>query len=263
MRTEIANVTIVNEGRKAIGSVVINGTKIVEICTDGKEPCRKSDNVIDGSGMYLIPGVIDDHVHFREPGLTHKASILSETRAAAAGGVTSFMEMPNTRPATTTIAALRDKFHRAAKESRINYSFYFGATNDNSHLFNKLNPHRVCGIKLFMGSSTGNMLVDDSNGLDAIFSKANLPIAVHCEDTDIINSNAEKYKKRYGEDVDVKFHPLIRSEKACYRSLKKAVALAKKHSKKLHILHISTERELALLSGKPMAKKKITAEVTP
>lgn len=263
MRTEIANVTIVNEGRKAIGSVVINGTKIVEICTDGKEPCRKSDNVIDGSGMYLIPGVIDDHVHFREPGLTHKASILSETRAAAAGGVTSFMEMPNTRPATTTIAALRDKFHRAAKDSRINYSFYFGATNDNSHLFNKLNPRRVCGIKLFMGSSTGNMLVDDSNGLDAIFSKANLPIAVHCEDTDIINSNAEKYKKRYSEDVDVKFHPLIRSEKACYRSLKKAVALAKKHSKKLHILHISTERELALLSGKPMAKKKITAEVTP
>ncbi|MBE6302506.1 MAG: dihydroorotase [Bacteroidales bacterium] len=263
MRTEISNVTIVNEGKKAIGSVVINGTKIVEICIDGKKPCRKSDEVIDGSGMYLLPGVIDDHVHFREPGLTHKANILSETRAAAAGGVTSFMEMPNTRPATTTISALHDKYHRAAKESRINYSFYFGATNNNSHLFEKLNPHRVCGIKLFMGSSTGNMLVDDTEGLNLVFSRANMPIAVHCEDTDIINANIQKYKEKYGENIDVKYHPLIRSEEACYKSLQKAVALAEKHNKQLHILHISTARELELLSDKPLSEKKITAEVTP
>ena len=263
MRTEISNVTIVNEGKKAIGSVIINGSKIVEICTDGKKPCRKSDEVIDGSGMYLIPGVIDDHVHFREPGLTHKACILSETRAAAAGGVTSFMEMPNTRPATTTISALHDKFHRAAKDSRINYSFYFGATNNNSHLFEKLNPHRICGIKLFMGSSTGNMLVDESDGLNSVFSRANMPIAVHCEDTDIITTNAEEYRKKYGEDIDIKYHPLIRSEEACYKSLQKAVALAEKHDKQLHILHISTARELQLLSDKPLSEKKITAEVTP
>lgn len=263
MRTEISNVTIVNEGKKAIGSVVINGTKIVEICTDGKKPCRKSDEIIDGSGMYLIPGVIDDHVHFREPGLTHKANIQSETRAAAAGGVTSFMEMPNTRPATTTISALHDKFHRAAKDSRINYSFYFGATNKNSHLFEKLNPHRICGIKLFMGSSTGNMLVDDKDGLNQVFSRANMPIAVHCEDTAIINANAANYRKEYGEDVDVKYHPLIRSEEACYKSLEKAVALAQKHNKQLHILHISTARELELLSNKPLAEKNVTAEVTP
>ena len=263
MRTEISNVTIVNEGKQAIGSVVINGTKIVEICTNGKKPLRKSDEVIDGSGMYLIPGVIDDHVHFREPGLTHKATILSETRAAAAGGVTSFMEMPNTSPATTTISALHDKFHRASKDSRINYSFYFGATNKNSNLFEKLNPRRICGIKLFMGSSTGNMLVDDTDGLSLVFSRANMPIAVHCEDTSIIKANAEEYKKRYGEDVDVKYHPLIRSEEACYKSLQKAVALAEKYDKQLHILHISTKRELALLSNKPLSEKKITAEVTP
>lgn len=263
MRTEISNVTIVNEGKRAIGTVVINGTKIVEICTDGKKPCRKSDEVINGSGMYLLPGVIDDHVHFREPGLTHKACILSETRAAAAGGVTSFMEMPNTRPATTTISALHDKFHRAAKDSRINYSFYFGATNNNSHLFEKLNPHRICGIKLFMGSSTGNMLVDEADALNAVFSRANIPIAVHCEDTDIINANAEEYKMKYGENIDIKFHPLIRSEEACYKSLEKAVALAEKHDKQLHILHISTARELQLLSDKALNEKKITAEVTP
>ncbi len=263
MRTEISNVTIVNEGKQAIGSVVINGTKIVEICTNGKKPCRKSDEVIDGSGMYLIPGVIDDHVHFREPGLTHKATILSETRAAAAGGVTSFMEMPNTRPATTTITALYDKFHRAAKESRINYSFYFGATNKNSHLFKRLNPHRICGIKLFMGSSTGNMLVDDNQGLNQVFSRANIPIAVHCEDTGIINANAAKYQKEYGPDVDIKYHPLIRSEEACYKSLQKAIELAEKHDKQLHILHISTARELELLSNKALSEKKITAEVTP
>ena len=263
MRTEISNVTIVNEGKKVIGTVVINETKIVEICTDGKKPCRKSDEVVDGSGMYLIPGVIDDHVHFREPGLTHKANIASETRAAAAGGVTSFMEMPNTRPATTTLTALHDKYHRAAKESRINYSFYFGATNNNSHLFEKLNPHRTCGIKLFMGSSTGNMLVDDKNGLEMVFSRANMPIAVHCEDTGIISANAEKYRKLYGDDIDIKYHPLIRSEEACYKSLEKAVELAKKHDKQLHILHISTARELELLSDKALSEKKITAEVTP
>ena len=263
MRTHISNVTIVNEGVSVKGSVVINGTKIVEICKEGATPCRRCDETIDGTGMYLLPGVIDDHVHFREPGLTHKATILSESRAAAAGGVTSFMEMPNTIPATITLTALHDKYKRASKESRVNYSFYFGATNSNSDIFEKLNPRRVCGIKLFMGSSTGNMLVDDADGLDNLFSKANMPIAVHCEDTDIINANAAIYKEKYGEDPDVKFHPLIRSEEACYRSLERAVALAKKHDKQLHVMHISTARELELLTTDALADKKITAEVTP
>lgn len=263
MRTLISNVTIVNEGKSAIGSVIISANKIIEVHTGGRKPGHKCDETIDGTGMYLLPGVIDDHVHFREPGLTHKATIHSETIAAAAGGVTSFMEMPNTTPATITVAALQDKFKRAAKDSLINYSFYFGATNSNSHLFEKLNRRKVCGIKLFMGSSTGNMLVDGADALDSVFSKANLPIAVHCEDTDIINANARKYKKEHGEELDVTFHPLIRSEKACYKSLKRAVELAKKHDKQLHVLHISTARELKLLSNKEIDKKNITAEVTP
>ncbi len=263
MRTHISNVTIVNEGVSVKGSVVINGTKIVEICKDGDAPCRRCDETIDGTGMFLLPGVIDDHVHFREPGLTHKATILSESRAAAAGGVTSFMEMPNTLPTTITLTALHDKYKRAAKESRVNYSFYFGATNSNSDLFEKLNPHRICGIKLFMGSSTGNMLVDDAEGLDRVFSLANMPIAVHCEDTDIINANAALFREKYGDDPDVEFHPMIRSEEACYRSLERAVALARKHDKQLHVMHISTARELELLTSEALESKKITAEVTP
>lgn len=265
MRTLISNVNIVNEGSCTVGSVVINGTKIVEICPEGCKPYRKCNEMIDGTGMYLIPGVIDDHVHFREPGMVHKATIKSETRAAAAGGVTSFMEMPNTNPATTTISGLHDKFHRAAKESRINYSFYFGATNTNSSLFEKLNPRRICGIKLFMGSSTGNMLVDNEKGLDEVFSKANIPIAVHCEDTGIINANIKKIKEQYGDnyDPDVHMHPLIRSEEACFNSLCKALELAKKHDKQLHVLHVSTARELELLSSDDIENKKITAEATP
>ena len=263
MRTLISNVTIVNEGKSFVGSVIINATRIVEVYPGGNLPNRKCEEVIDGTGMYLLPGVIDDHVHFREPGLTHKATILSESRAAAAGGVTSFMEMPNTSPATITLTALHDKFNRASKDSRVNYSFYFGATNKNSHLFARLNPRRVCGIKLFMGSSTGNMLVDDGEGLDAVFARANMPIAVHCEETDVINANAKKFAKKYGEDLDVSYHPQIRSEAACYKSLRKAVQLAKKHDKQLHVLHISTARELGLLSSKAIDKKKITAEVTP
>lgn len=263
MRTLISNVTIVNEGKSFVGSVIINATRIVEVYSGSNLPNRKCEEVIDGTGMYLLPGVIDDHVHFREPGLTHKATILSESRAAAAGGVTSFMEMPNTSPATITLTALHDKFNRASKDSRVNYSFYFGATNKNSHLFARLNPRRVCGIKLFMGSSTGNMLVDDGGGLEAVFARANMPIAVHCEATDVINANAKKFAKKYGEDLDVSYHPQIRSEAACYKSLRKAVQLAKKHDKQLHVLHISTARELGLLSGKAIGKKKITAEVTP
>ena len=262
MRTLISNVTIVNEGTSVKGSVVLNDNKIAEICTEGKSPRRKCDETIDGTGMYLMPGVIDDHVHFREPGLTNKATIASESRAAAAGGVTSYMDMPNTKPTTVTIAALNEKFRRAAKDSRINYSFYFGATNSNSDMFEKLTS-RVCGIKLFMGSSTGNMLVDDTDGLDKVFSKANMPIAVHCEDSDIINRNAALYKEQYGDDPDVKFHPLIRSEEACYSSLVRAVELAKKHDKQLHVMHISTARELGLLTTESLGNKKITAEATP
>ena len=266
MRTEISNVTIVNEGKQVIGSVVINGTKIVEICTDGKKPCRKSENVIDGRGMYLIPGVIDDHVHFREPGLTHKASIYSETRAAAAGGVTSFMEMPNTSPQTTTIEALKEKYKIAANDSVINYSFFFGATNSNVGDFAKLNPKSICGIKLFMGSSTGNMLVDKKSELEKIFDEANrldMPVAVHCEDSAIIAANTAAIKEQEGEDPDVKFHPAIRSEEACYQSTASAVELAKRFGTRLHVMHISTARELELLTDGKVEEKRITAEVTP
>ena len=264
MRTLIENATIVNEGRKFIGSIVVNNGKITDILHEGEHPRRGNiDARIDAAGLYLIPGVIDDHVHFREPGLTHKATIYSESRAAAAGGVTSYMEMPNTVPQTTTLKALADKYARAAKDSVINYSFYFGATGNNYKLFARLNPHKVCGIKLFMGSSTGNMLVDTEEKLANIFSAATLPIAVHCEDATLITRTAKEIVEREGSDPDVKFHPIIRSAEACYRSTKSAIKLAKKYGARLHIMHISTARELELLTATETAHKKITAEVTP
>lgn len=248
MRTLIKNGTIVNEGRSFLGDLVVNGEQIEEIY-EGKAPRGIYDQVIDASGCFVLPGVIDDHVHFREPGLTRKADIESESRAAAFGGVTSYFEMPNTNPQTTTLEALEDKFALGAQKSHVNYSFFFGATNDNVDSFDRLDVHRIPGIKLFMGSSTGNMLVDKYESLQQIFVKAKklgLPVMTHCEDTDIINRNMAAYQKKYGEDPDVKFHPEIRSAEACYESSSLAVKLAKESGAHLHIAHVTTARELEI-----------------
>lgn len=246
MRTLIKNGTIVNEGRSFLGDLVVDGEQIEEIY-EGKAPRGIYDQVIDASGCFVLPGVIDDHVHFREPGLTRKADIESESRAAAFGGVTSYFEMPNTNPQTTTLEALEDKFALGAQKSHVNYSVFFGATNDNVDLFDRLDVHRIPGIKLFMGSSTGNMLVDKYESLQQIFVKAKkmgLPVMTHCEDTDIINRNMAAYQEKYGEDPDVKFHPEIRSVEACYESSSLAVKLAKESGAHLHIAHVTTAREL-------------------
>ena len=258
MRTLIKNGTIVNEGRSFLGDLVVDGEQIEEIY-EGKAPRGIYDQVIDASGCFVLPGVIDDHVHFREPGLTRKADIESESRAAAFGGVTSYFEMPNTNPQTTTLEALEDKFALGAQKSHVNYSFFFGATNDNVDLFDRLDVHRIPGIKLFMGSSTGNMLVDKYESLQQIFVKAKkmgLPVMTHCEDTDIINRNMVAYQEKYGEDPDVKFHPEIRSVEACYESSSLAVKLAKESGAHLHIAHVTTARELEFF-GKD---KNITGE---
>ena len=262
MRTLISNPTIVNEGEQFRGSIVVNNGKIVEILRGDELPRAECDEIVEASGLYLIPGVIDDHVHFREPGLTHKATIATESRAAAAGGVTSFMEMPNTSPQTTTLKALKEKQAIAANDSVINYSFFFGATNSNVGDFARLNTKRVCGIKLFMGSSTGNMLVDKREELEKIFCEAKrleMPVAVHCEESSIIAANSKRIKDEFGEDADVKYHPVIRSAGACYESTKCAVELARRFGTQLQVMHISTARELELL-GKD---SNITAEVTP
>ena len=246
MRTLIKNGTIVNEGRSFLGDLVVNGEQIEEIY-EGKAPRGIYDQVIDASGCFVLPGVIDDHVHFREPGLSRKADVESESRAAAFGGVTSYFEMPNTNPQTTTLEALEDKFALGAQKSHVNYSFFFGATNDDVDSFDRLDVHRIPGIKLFMGSSTGNMLVDKYESLQQIFVKAKklgLPVMTHCEDTDIINRNMAAYQKKYGEDPDVKFHPEIRSAEACYESSSLAVKLAKESGAHLHIAHVTTAREL-------------------
>lgn len=214
------------------------------------------DEIIDAEGCYVLPGIIDEHVHFREPGLTAKADIESESRAAAAGGVTSYMDMPNTMPQTTTLEALEHKFDIAREKSRVNYSFFFGATNDNTHLFSKIDPHRIPGVKLFMGSSTGNMLVDKAAAIDAVFSHSPVLIMAHCEDMTIINANMREVKRCNGDDPDVAFHPVIRSAEACYASTLLAVKIAERHNARLHVAHISTARELDLFGKNP----KITAE---
>lgn len=246
-----------------MGSLLIEDQLIVDIFPGTHPQDVEADRVIDAMGCYVLPGVIDTHVHFREPGLTDKADIESESRAAAAGGVTSYFEMPNTVPQTTTLEALDDKFARAARESHVNYSFFFGATNDNMSLFDRLDVHRIPGIKLFMGSSTGNMLVDHDEALDRIFSQSPLPIMAHCEDTTIINKNMELTRRGQGDDPDVSMHSLIRSEEACLVSTQKAVALAKKHHARLHVAHLSTAEELDLfepVTGDSLPA--ITAEVT-
>ena len=257
MRAVIQGGRIVNEGKIFDGSIVVEGTKISKIVEGETSPEDIVDEVIDASGCFVLPGIIDDHVHFREPGLTEKADIDSESRAAAAGGVTSFFDMPNTVPQTTTLKALDEKFTLAAQKSHVNYSFFFGATNDNVALFDQLDEHRIPGIKLFMGSSTGNMLVDRRESLERIFSSARLPIMAHCEDTDIINRNMAAAKHRYGDDPEVAHHPEIRSEEACYESTRLAVELAQKHQARLHIAHLTTAKELELIAGEG-----ITAEAT-
>ena len=258
MRTLIQSGTLVNEGQTFEGSIVIEDGKISQIIQRNITPEASYDEVIDASGCFVIPGVIDDHVHFREPGLTEKADMDSESRAAAAGGVTTYFDMPNTIPQTTTLEALEEKFALAAKKSHVNYSFFFGATNDNTGLFPQLDIHRIPGIKLFMGSSTGNMLVDRREALEKIFSSSPLPLMTHCEDTDIINRNMAEAKEKYGEDPKVTHHPEIRSEEACYESTKLAVELATKYHARLHVAHLTTAKELGLL-GK---EKNITAEAT-
>lgn len=246
MKTIIKGGTIVNEGRSFIGDIVVDGEQITEVY-ENKAPRGTYDKIIEASGCFVLPGVIDDHVHFREPGLTHKADMESESRAAAFGGVTSYFEMPNTKPQTTTLEHLIEKFELAAQKSHVNYSFFFGATNDNVNLFEQLDVHQIPGIKLFMGSSTGNMLVDKYDSLQRIFQKAkylDLPLMTHCEDTEIINRNMAFFKEKYGEDPDVKYHPLIRDEEACYQSSKLAVKLAKQFGTRLHIAHVTTAKEL-------------------
>lgn len=256
----IHNAVIVNEGKQFAGSVVIDNGIIREVLEEGKQPSQACDEEVDAKGCYLIPGVIDDHVHFRDPGLTHKADMASETAAAAAGGVTSFMDMPNCNPQTTTLEALNAKFEDAATKCVVNYSFYFGATNNNVHVLKELDKTRVCGVKLFMGASTGNMLVDRMEALRKIFSEAGMLIATHCEDQNTIRENTERFRQEYGEDPDITCHPLIRSEEACYRSSALAVQLAKETNARLHVLHVSTARELELFEDKPLSEKRITAE---
>lgn len=247
------------------GSLLVDGERIEAVYAGENGPEVSADQTIDASGCYMLPGVIDEHVHFREPGLTDKATIDSESCAAAAGGVTTYFDMPNTVPQTTTLEALEEKFRIASKTSHVNYSFFFGATNDNAHLFSRLDVHRVPGIKLFMGSSTGNMLVDKDQTLDTIFKTAKLPIMAHCEDTDIINRNMQMAKEG-SDDPDVSLHPFIRSEEACMASTQKAVSLAKKHQARLHVAHLSTAEELELFApcsvGSDTVAAKITAEVT-
>ena len=258
MRRLIEGGTIVNEGSVFDGSIVVEGKDILTITEGNKRPELSVDETIDASGCFVLPGIIDDHVHFREPGLTAKADIDTESQAAAAGGVTSYFDMPNTVPQTTTLEALDEKFLLAARKSHVNYSFFFGATNDNSHLFPQLDKTRIPGIKLFMGSSTGNMLVDRREALDRIFATAGMPLMAHCEDTAIINRNMAQAKSLYGDDPAVSHHPEIRSAEACYESTRLAVELARQHHAQLHVAHLTTARELELFEP----DSRITAEAT-
>lgn len=261
MKTLIQNATIVNEGEMFVGDVLICKDRIEKV-SEKAISVDNDMNTIDASGMYLLPGVIDDQVHFRDPGLTHKGSIYTESRAAVAGGVTSFMEMPNTNPQTLSQELLEEKFIHAEKNSPANFSFYMGASNDNLEEVLKTDKTKVCGVKVFLGASTGNMLVDNQEVLERIFSSCKLLIAVHSEDESIIQNNIAKYRKKYGEEVPIKYHPAIRSEEACYNSTERAVALAKKHNTRLHVLHLSTGAELELFDDDlPLKAKRITGEV--
>ena len=260
MKTLIKNANIVNEDTIFISDVLIENEIITRI--ESNIATDSNTKIIDATNKYLFPGLIDDQVHFREPGLTHKATIATESKAAVAGGITSFIEMPNTVPQATTQKLLEDKFEIASKSSYANYSFMFGGTNNNLEELLKTNPKNVAAIKLFLGSSTGNMLVDDEAVLEKIFSSTNMVIALHCEDETTIKTNLAKYKEKYGDDIPIKFHPIIRNAEACYISSSKAVALAKKTGARIHIYHLSTAIETALFRNDiPLKDKKITSEV--
>lgn len=259
----INKATIINEGSSFIGSVLIEGEKISEIFRDDVpegifNSCNK---VINARGLYLMPGVIDDQVHFRDPGLTHKGDFYTESRAGVAGGVTSYMEMPNTKPQTITNDDLFRKLEMAAEKSASNFSFYLGATNDNISELKKIDKKYVCGVKVFMGASTGNMLVNNERALQQIFAEVDSLIATHCEKEEIIRDNVDIYKKKFGENIPIKYHPIIRSAEACYQSSAQAIELADKYGSRLHVLHLSTAREMSLLSNSPLEDKKITGEV--
>lgn len=261
----IENGTIINEGRSYIGYILIRGERIAEVGEGDYQEKGGGEEFkgerIDATDRIVMPGVIDDQVHFREPGLTHKGTIHSESIAAIAGGTTSYMEMPNTNPATTSHQMLEQKNEIAANSSVANYSFYLGATNDNIDEIKKVNPKHTCGVKVFMGSSTGNMLVDDDKALSAIFAESPVLIATHCESESIIRANVDKFKAKYGDQVTPNMHQAIRSAEACYNSSVKAVELAHRYGSELHLLHLSTARELSLLDTKPLEEKKITSEV--
>ncbi|MGD0342110.1 MAG: dihydroorotase [Bacteroidales bacterium] len=258
----IQNATIINEGRSFRGDLLVKDEIISAISSPGEIEKPSDAKIINAEGLLLIPGVIDDQVHFREPGLTHKGDIFTESRAAAAGGITSFMDMPNTVPQTITIETLSDKYRIGSEHSLINYSFSIGATNDNLDEILKVDPAEVCGIKVFLGSSTGNMLVDNKEALRNLFKKAHLPISAHCEDDQIIRKNQDLYRKKYGEEVPFYMHPLIRSREACFSSSSFAITLAKEFNTRLHLFHLSTADEMKLLSNEvPLQEKRITAEV--
>jgi len=258
MKTLIKNASVVNEGKIETLDLLMDGEIISKIDKDISEP---NATIIDAQGLHLLPGLIDDQVHFREPGLTHKGNIYTESRAAVAGGTTTFMEMPNTNPQALTQELLQDKYDIAAKNARANYSFFMGASNENIEEVLKTDKNNVCGVKIFMGSSTGNMLVDNRQTLENIFSQVDSLIATHCEDEETIRKNLADYKAKYGDDMPIKHHPESRSREACYKSSSLAVELAKKHNTRLHILHISTKEELSLFSNElPLEEKRITAE---
>ena len=259
MTTKILNAQIVNEGTVRSADLLIENAFIARIESDLSSV--DTDRTVDAAGAYLLPGLIDDQVHFREPGLTHKATIHSESRAAVAGGITSYMEMPNTVPNTLTQELLQEKYDIAAQDSLANYSFYMGVSNENLDEVLRTDPKQVCGLKIFMGSSTGNMLVDSEQTLRNVFAQAPMLVATHCEDEATVRANMQRYREQYGEDVPIQFHPLIRSEEACYRSSSLAVTLAREYGTRLHVLHISTARELSLFDNTtPLTEKRITAE---
>lgn len=260
MTTLIKNALLINENNSQIASLLIEDERIKKIFSEN-ENLPHADKIIDATGLWLLPGIIDDQVHFREPGLTQKADIASESAAAVAGGLTSFIEMPNTNPATITNQLLQEKFDIAKNSSYINYSFMLGATNDNIEEIRNINKSEVAGIKMFLGSSTGDLLVDDDEAIENILSSTKSIVAVHCEDNEIINANLKKFEAKYGSNIPSKFHSQIRSEDACYKSSSKAIEIAKKTGGRLHIFHLSTEKELELLSNEPLSQKNITAEV--
>jgi len=259
----IRNASIINEGQQFTGYVLISGQVIKAVGEGNVEPAVDCD-IIDATGLLLLPGIIDCHVHFREPGITQKGDLFSESRAAVAGGVTSFFEMPNTQPQTVTLELLEQKMALAAEKSLANFSFFLGASNDNINEIVNADPHTVCGVKVFFGASTGNMLVDKLSTLEEIFKRSPIPVAAHCEDETTIRTNSETMRMKYGEDMPLEMHPLIRSSEACFRSSELAVTLAQKYNTRLHITHLSTANEIELLDNSmPLAQKRITTETCP